>query len=248
MSERYVRQVVIPDVGPAGQDKLRHARVLVVGAGGLGSPALFYLAAAGIGTLGIADHDRVALSNLNRQILYTTEDVGRCKAVAASEQLRALNPEVSTIPHRDRVQAKNGRGLIEQYDLVVEASDSLETKALISALCVGLGKPLVWGAVSRFEGQMGTWVPGYACRACIFPEVPEPGSYPTPAELGIVGPTAGVIGSLEAVEVLKVLLDLERPLLDRILLWNGLSNAFDLIEIARRSDCPVCCETQSTSD
>jgi adenylyltransferase/sulfurtransferase len=240
MEERYSRQIVIPEIGLAGQAKLRRSRVLVVGAGGLGSPILLYLAAAGVGTLGIADNDQVTESNLNRQVLYVTQDIGRSKALTAVQRVRALNPEVKAIPYEERVLCDNGSALVPEYDLVVEASDNLETKALMNALCVQVGLPLVWGAVSRFEGQMGTYVPGYACRSCVFPQAPEPGTYPTPAELGVVGATAGVIGALQAVEALKILLGIGEPLVNRILLWEGLVGSFDIVSFDRNPDCPVC--------
>ncbi len=240
MDERYARQIVIPEIGSVGQSRLRRSRVLVVGAGGLGSPILLYLAASGVGTLGIADDDRVTLSNLNRQILYTVQDLGLSKALTAVQRVRALNPDVKAIPYEERVLRDNGHGLVLQYDLVVEASDNLETKALMNELCVGANLPLVWGAVSRFEGQMGTYLPGHACRSCVFPQTPGPGSYPTPAELGVVGATAGVIGALEAQEALKILLGIGEPLRDRILLWEGSRALFDIVGLERNPDCPVC--------
>lgn len=240
MDERYSRQTVIPEIGTAGQARLQRARVLVVGAGGLGSPILLYLAAAGIGTLGIADNDRVAASNLNRQILYAAQDVGRSKALTAVQRVRALNPDVKAIPYEERVLRENGPALMAQYDLVVEASDNLETKALMNELCVQAKLPLVWGAVARFEGQMGTYLPGHACRGCLFPHLPEPGTYPTPAELGVVGAAAGVIGALQATEAIKVLVGAGEPLVDRILLWEGLSGTFDIVQLERNPQCPVC--------
>jgi len=240
MDERYIRQIVIPEIGTEGQARLRKSRVFVVGAGGLGSPILLYLAAAGVGVLGIADNDVVALSNLNRQILYVTADIGRSKALAAVQRVRALNPEVKAIPHEVRVLRENGLALVEEYDLVIEASDNLETKALMNELCVRAGVPLIWGAVARFEGQMGTYLPGHACRACVFPQLPEPGTYPTPAELGVLGATPGVIGALQAIEAVKILLGLERPLVDKILLWEGLAGTFDVVNVDRNPDCPVC--------
>ncbi len=240
MGERYSRQIVIPEIGVEGQVQLRRARVLVVGCGGLGSPVLLYLAAAGVGTLGVADSDKVSLSNLNRQILYETEDLERSKVLAAVRRLRALNPEVRAIPYEERVLLDNGSALVRQFDLVVEASDNLETKDLLNTLCVEAGIPLVWGAVQRFEGQMGTVLPGYACRRCVFPAVPEVGTYPTPAELGVVGATAGVIGSLQALEALKVLLGVGKPLVNRLLLWEGLTQSFDVVELSPNPQCAVC--------
>jgi len=240
MDERYERQIVMPEIGAAGQEQLRQSRVLVVGAGGLGSPILLYLAAAGVGTLGIADNDQVSPSNLNRQILYGTRDVGRSKALTAVQRLHALNPEVKAIPHEVLVLRDNGLALVQQYDLVVEASDNLETKALMNELCVRAGVPLVWGAVSRFEGQMGVYVPGHACRGCVFPHTPPPGTYPTPAELGVLGASAGVIGTLQTVEAIKILLGLDKPLVDKILLWEGLWSSFDVVAVERNPQCPVC--------
>lgn len=240
MDDRYSRQLIMPEIGPTGQQKLRDSRVFVVGAGGLGSPLLLYLAAIGVGALGIADHDQVSLSNLNRQILYTINDIGKSKAVAAAERIRALNPEVQVIPYEQRVESESSYDFITEYDAVVDASDNLGTKSLLNKLCVHNGLPLIWAAVSRFEGQMSTYKPGYACRSCVFPRIPEPGTYPSPAELGVVGAAAGVMGTLQALEVVKVLLDIGNPLLDKMLLFDGLHTAFDLITIDKHPSCPVC--------
>lgn len=240
MDDRYQRQVVMPEIGVAGQERLRQSRVLVVGAGGLGSPVLLYLAGAGVGTLGIADNDQVSASNLNRQILYVTHDIGRSKALTAVQRVRALNPDVKAVPHEVFVLRENGLALVQQYDLVVDASDNLETKALMNELCVHAGVPLVWGAVSRFEGQMGAYMPGHACRSCVFPQMPQPGTYPTPTELGVLGASAGVIGTLQAVEAVKILLGLDKPLVDKILLWEGLWSSFDVVAVERNPQCPVC--------
>ncbi len=240
MEERYTRQVVIPEIGEAGQVALRRARVFVVGAGGLGSPILMYLAAAGVGTLGIADSDKVAPSNLNRQVLYDSETVGRSKALAAVQRVRALNPDVHAIPYEERVLRQNGLDLVPRFDLVIEASDNLETKSLMNELCVQSRVPLVWGAVVRFEGQIGTYVPGEACRRCVFPEDPQPGTYPSPAELGVVGAAAGTIGALQAIEAIKVLLGIGEPFVNRMLVWDGLYAQFDLVDFERRPSCSVC--------
>lgn len=242
MDSRYARQVVMPEIGVAGQEHLQSVSVLVVGAGGLGSPILLYLAAAGVGTLGIADNDKVSVTNLNRQILYTPEDLGRSKAVTAVQRIRELNPSVKGIPHEVRVLRENGLQLVRDYDLVVEASDNLETKSLMNELCVDAGIPLVWGAVARWEGQMGTYIPGHGCRACVFPEVPEARTYPSPAELGVIGAAAGVMGALQAVEALKILLDTGDALMNQVLLWDGLHGAFDAVHFDRNPRCPVCGE------
>jgi len=240
VEERYARQVVIPEIGEEGQAALRDARVLVIGAGGLGSPILLYLAAAGVGTLGIADGDKVAPSNLNRQVLYDAQSVGRSKALAAVRRVHALNPDVNAIPYEERVLRQNGLDLVPGFDLVIEASDNLATKSLINELCVRSGVSLVWGAVERFEGQMGTYVPGQACRRCVFPSDPEPGTYPSPAELGVVGAVAGTIGALQAVEAIKVILDVGDPLANRMLVWDGLYAQFDVIDFDRNPACSIC--------
>jgi adenylyltransferase/sulfurtransferase len=242
MEERYERQVIIPEIGESGQQRLAQAKVLVVGAGGLGSPVLSYLAAAGIGKLGVADDDVVSWSNLNRQILYTPDDIGRSKARRAAERIHALNPGVETVPYELRVLPTTGCDLIQGYDLVIDASDNLKTKDLLNRLCVQAGVPLVWGAVQRFEGQMSVSLPEHACRRCIFPTTPEPGTYPTPAELGVLGPTAGLIGTLQAMEAIKLLLDVGEPLVDRLLIWEGMLQSFDMIAVERNPDCPVCGE------
>jgi adenylyltransferase/sulfurtransferase len=242
MSEetRYARQIVMPNIGAEGQRRLAQARVLVVGAGGLGSPILLYLAAAGVGTLGVVDGDRVQHSNLNRQILDTAEDLGYSKAAAAARRLRARNPEIAIKLYKTRVSEDNGADLIQEYDLVVEASDNLETKDLINRLCVHAGIPLVWGAVQRFEGQMGVYQPGHACRRCIFPTMPQSGTYPSPSELGILGATAGVIGTLQAMETLKIILDVGKPMTDHILVWDGLTASFEAVAVEAAPECPTC--------
>ncbi len=240
MDERFSRQIVIPDIGGAGQQRLAKARVLVVGAGGLGSPALLYLAAAGVGTLGVADGDRVTLSNLNRQILYATGDLERSKALIAVQRLRSLYPALKAIPYEEHILKANGDEIVRKYDVVIEASDNLETKDLMNELCVEAGIPLVWAAVERFEGQLGVYQPGHACRRCIFTQTPAPGTYPTPAELGILGATAGIVGTMEALETVKVILGIGAPLLDTIVLWDGLHGTYEKIQVSVDAQCPVC--------
>ncbi len=243
-NQRYARQLAIPQIGAVGQARLRAARVLVIGAGGLGSPALFYLAAAGVGTLGIADDDLVSPSNLNRQLLYTPAELGQSKVAQAARRLRAFNPEITIIPHVTRVSRENGPSLIADYDLVVEATDNLTSKDLINELCVRAKVPLVWAGVQRFEGQLSVVLPGHACRRCIFPRLPEPDSQPPPAELGIMGATAGVIGTLQALEALKVLLEIGDPLVDQLLLWDGLQQSFEKIQVTRATNCPHCGQSE----
>lgn len=240
VDERYIRQIAVPQVGMEGQSRLQSARVLVVGSGGLGSPILYYLAAAGVGKVGVVDGDAVGLSNLNRQILYTNNDIGESKALVAARRLSALNPEIEVVPYVTRVMAENGPTLVSGYDVVVEASDNLATKDLMNTLCVQAGRPLVWGAVERFEGQMGVYMPGHTCRHCIFPVLPEPGTYPPPDIQGIVGATAGVIGTLQALEAIKIILGVGKLMVDKVLLWDGLSQSFDFIAVQPDPSCSIC--------
>lgn len=244
---RYARQVVLPEVGASGQERLRTSSVLVVGAGGLGSPVLYYLAAAGVGRLGIADPDAVALSDLHRQILYATPDIGRPKADAAAERLRALNPDVSVVAHRVRVDEGNVDGLVGGYDLVVDAPDNVATRCLVNDACWRAGKPLVEAAVQGFSGMVMTIVPGKtACYRCLHPNPPRDGAAagekaaPTAADTGIMGMVPGVMGSLQALEAVKVLLGIGAPLGGRVLFFDGLDVAFDEMRLERNPDCPVC--------
>ena len=239
MGERYARQMVMPEIGISGQEKLRESRVFVVGAGGLGSPLLIYLAAAGVGHIGIMENDRLSLSNLNRQVLYTADDLGHSKALTAVKHLQEFNPEIQVTAYVNRFTPETASKALG-YDAVVDASDNLETKSLLNAWCVHHHIPLIWAAVSRFEGQMGTFVPGHACRACIFPKNPEPGTYPSPAELGVVGAAAGVMGTLQALEVIKVLLQKGNPLLDRMLIVDGYHGEFETILFDKNPTCPIC--------
>ncbi|MFW6115883.1 MAG: HesA/MoeB/ThiF family protein [Chloroflexota bacterium] len=239
---RYSRQIILPQVGGKGQRKLLDSKVLVVGAGGLGSPALLYLAAAGVGTLGIADFDAVELSNLHRQILHRTEDVGRRKIESGAETIRALNPEVTVTLHHERLQPENAMEIIEPYDVVVEGSDNFPTKYLVSDACVLSAKALVLGAVYQFEGQIGVFLPGGPCYRCIFPEPPPPGAVPSCQEAGVLGAVPGLIGSLQASETLKLLLQVGETLAGRFLVFDALHTEFMELEIARNPDCPACGE------
>ncbi len=239
---RYSRQIILPHVGGKGQRKLMASKVLVVGAGGLGSPAALYLAAAGVGTLGIADCDTVDLSNLHRQILHRTADVGRPKTESAAEILRALNSDVTLTLHQERLTSQNVLEIIEPYDLVVEGSDNFRTKYLVNDACVLSEKPLVLGAVYQFEGQAAVFPPCGPCYRCVFPEPPPPGAVPSCQEAGVLGAVPGVIGSIQAAEALKLLLEVGRPLVGRFLVFDALQMEFTEMEMARDPDCPVCGE------
>jgi molybdopterin/thiamine biosynthesis adenylyltransferase len=247
--ERYARHLVIPDIGEGGQERLRSGSVLVVGAGGLGSPALFYLAAAGVGRLGVVDGDAVDLSNLQRQILHTTRDLGRAKTESAAEKLRALNPHVNVEVHQTRFAAANARQLVRDYDVVIDAVDNFDSRFLLNDACVLERAVLAEGAILRFTGLALTIKGGAtACYRCLFPHPPRPGEAPTPAEAGVFGPVPGVIGAVQAAEAIKVIAGFGRPLYDRLLQVDLADMSFAEIEIARDPACPVCGERPTITE
>jgi molybdopterin/thiamine biosynthesis adenylyltransferase len=240
--ERYARHVILEEVGEEGQLKLLASKVLVVGAGGLGSPVLMYLAAAGVGTLGVIDPDVVDLSNLQRQIIHSTDEIGRPKVRSAAERIEALNPDVTVIEHRDRLAPGNAETVIADYDLVVDGSDNFAARYLTNETCHRLGKTLVSAALVRFEGQLSTYKThaGGPCYRCLFPEPPDPDLVPRCDTVGIFGAVAGVMGSLQATEVLKELLGLGTSMSGQLLLFDALDQTFRKIKVARDPDCPVC--------
>lgn len=239
--ERFARQLVLEGVGEEGQARLKDAHVLVVGAGGLGSPVCYYLAAAGVGHLTVVDYDRVSLSNLNRQILYTTADLGRLKTDLAQERLKALNPHVEVRGIPEGLTPERAAQLAAAHDVVVECSDNFETKFLVNAACVQTGTPLVWASVLAWEGQMSVVLPGRGpCYQCLFPPTFRPDRVPTAKEVGILGGVAGVFGALEAVEAVKVILGVGEPLVGRLLVWDGLRGSFETVAFSPNPQCPVC--------
>ncbi len=239
--ERFARHLVLEGVGERGQERLLNARVLVVGTGGLGSPACFYLAAAGVGTLGLVDYDRVGLSNLNRQILYSSADLERPKTALAAERLTALHPALQVIQYPERLDLPRAEELAAGYDLVVECSDTFETKFLVNEACLHTRTPLVWASVLAWAGQMSVVLPGEGpCYRCLFPFQPQLQGAPTSQEVGILGAAAGTMGALEAVEAVKVLLGIGQPLVGRLLAWDGWSQSFDVVEFAAQPGCPAC--------
>lgn len=244
--ERYARHLLLKDVGGQGQAKLLNARVLIVGAGGLGSPVLMYLAAAGVGTLGIVDDDRVELSNLQRQIVHMTSSVGELKTRSAAATVQELNPDVKLELHPVRLDADNAEQLIGEYDIVADGSDSFETRALVNDVCYRLKKTLVAGAVGEFEGQLSTFKahlahePKYPCYKCLYPEAPPPGLIPTCAEAGILGAITGVVGTLQAMEVIKEILQIGDGLAGRLLLFDGLGASFRTVTLKADPECPTC--------
>ncbi|MEI7789814.1 MAG: molybdopterin-synthase adenylyltransferase MoeB [Alphaproteobacteria bacterium] len=241
--DRYARHLVLREVGGTGQARIRAAKVLMVGAGGLGSPVALYLAAAGIGRLGLVDDDAVSLSNLQRQILFRTADVGRAKVEAGAEALNALNPGVRIDCHHMRVTSANVMELIAPYDIVADGSDNFATRFLLNDACFLAGKPLVSAAVTEFEGQLATYKgydPALPCYRCLFPEPPPPGMAPNCSETGVLGAAAGVMGSLQALEVLKEAAGLGTGLSGKILIYKALSTEFHTARLAKDPGCALC--------
>lgn len=241
---RYSRQMILPGIGGKGQRRLSEAKVFLLGAGGLGSPAALYLAAAGVGTLGVADSDQVELHNLQRQILHQTGDVGRPKVESAKRTLQALNPEVAVQTYAQRLTSSNIREIIGGYDLVLDGSDNFPTRFLVNDACYYEQKTLVSAAILRFEGQLSTFKPhdGGACYRCLYPEPPPPGLVPSCQEAGILGAVAGVMGLLQANEALKELLKIGQPMAGRLLLFNALDLSFREMKVLRDPRCPLCGE------
>jgi len=239
-SERYLRQTAIPQIGAAGQERLVRARVLIVGAGGLGSAAALYLAAAGVGALGIADPDRVEISNLQRQILHGTADLGRLKTASAAETLHGLNPEVAVVEHAERLTAGNAAALLADYELAIDACDNFATRYLLNDACVLAGKPMVHAAVAGLGGQATTVLPGRGpCYRCLHPRPPAAPGDPAP---GILGAAAGFFGAIEAVEAVKCLLGIGELLVGRVLLADGLDMVVQTVAARRDPQCAVCGE------
>ncbi len=238
---RYSRHIVLPDVGEEGQRRLKAARVLCVGAGGLGSPLAIYLAAAGVGTLGLVDFDVVDASNLQRQILHATRDVGRKKLDSAEERLHALNPHVRVVKHETRFASANALEIMKDYDVVADGTDNFATRYLINDACVLAGKPNVFGAIFRFEGQASVFAaPGGPCYRCIYPDPPAPGVVPSCAEGGVLGILPGLVGVIQSTEVIKLILGKGDSLIGRLLLVDALQMRFREVKIARNPECPVC--------
>ncbi len=243
--ERYQRHLSLAEIGAAGQERLKAARVLVVGAGGLGSPAALYLTAAGCGTLGLLDCDRVELSNLQRQVLFDTSALARPKAEAGSERLAGLNPEVRVIAHAVELQASNVMQIVSGYDLVLDGSDRLATRYLVNDACVLLGRALVSAAIHRFEGQVMTYVPGQGpCYRCAFPQAAD-GLVGNCAQAGVLGVLPGVLGTLQATEAIKLITGAGEPLIGRLLTYDALAMSFSEFRVRRRRDCAVCGDAPS---
>ncbi len=244
--DRYSRHVIMDEVGPEGQRRLLEGSVLVVGAGGLGSPAIQYLAAAGVGRLGIVDDDVVERSNLQRQIVHADSDVGRPKVESARAYVTALNPDCTVEAHETRLTPETVGGLVDQYDIVLDASDNFATRYLLNDYCALTETPLSHGAIYRFEGQVLT-IPNdpdatQPCYRCVFPEAPEPGTVPDCATTGVLGVLPGTVGCIQATEVVKLLLESGDSLAGRLLLYDAMAMTFETVEILQNPDCPVCGE------
>jgi molybdopterin/thiamine biosynthesis adenylyltransferase len=243
---RYARQITIPEIGVAGQERLLAASAVVVGAGGLGSPALLYLAGAGVGRITVIDSELVELTNLHRQISHTSADIGRNKAVSAAEKMRAINPDVEVVASSERLVAGSALQLLGGHGVVLDCTDNFATRYLINDACVLMGSTLVTAAISRFYGQVMTIVPRRGpCYRCMFPEPPAAGSVPTCAQTGILGPVPGAMGSLQALEALKVLLGLDGTLEGRLLAIDTRDFDVELLDVARDPACPVCGDVPS---
>ncbi len=246
---RYSRHLIIPDVGMDGQKRLKNARVLVIGAGGLGSPALMYLAAAGVGTLGVVDFDTVDESNLQRQIIHGQSDVGRSKAESAKESVAEVNPYVRVVVHDERLDNDNVLRIFEQYDLIVDGTDNFATRYMVNDACVLLGKPYVWGSIYRFDGQASVfWAEHGPCYRCLYPEPPPPGMVPSCAEGGVLGVLCASVGSIQVTEAIKLLTGIGEPLLGRLMLYDALEMGYRTLDVRKDPDCAICGENPTVTE
>jgi sulfur-carrier protein adenylyltransferase/sulfurtransferase len=239
---RYARHIILPSIGGEGQRKLVGAKVLVIGAGGLGSPAAMYLAAAGVGTLGVLDFDRVDVTNLQRQLLHDTADVGRPKVESAKDRINDLNPNVEVITHDVALTSENAFAILGGYEVIVDGTDNFPVRYLVNDATQMLGKPLVYGSIYQFEGQATVFLPGpnVPCYRCLFPEPPPPGTVPSCAEGGVFGVLPGIVGSIQAVEAIKLIVGIGESLVGRLLLFDSLTMEFRTVQLKWDPDCPVC--------
>ena len=238
---RYSRHLIIPDVGMVGQKRLKNARVLVIGAGGLGSPALLYLAAAGVGRLGVVDFDTVDESNLQRQVIHGQSDIGRPKAVSARESIREVNPYVEVVVHQERLDSGNALEVLAPYDLILDGTDNFATRYLVNDACVLLGKPYVWGSIFRFDGQASVfWAEHGPCYRCLYPEPPPPGMVPSCAEGGVLGVLCASVGAVQATEAIKLLTGIGEPLVGRLQIYDALEASWRSLSVRKDPECAIC--------
>ena len=245
---RYSRHIILPEVGGIGQRRLLNSKVLLIGAGGLGSPAALYLAAAGVGTLGIVDFDVVDLSNLQRQILHHVHDVGRPKVQSAVETIGDLNPDVKVVPYNEPLSSANVKQIFSEYDVIVNGCDNFPTRYLANDACVFLRKPMVDGSIFKFEGQVTVFIPGQGCYRCLYPSPPPPGLVPSCQEAGVFGVLCGVVASIQGIETIKLLLGLGESLVGRLLFFDALGMEFRQVKIRRDKECPVCGDQPTITD
>jgi len=238
--ERYSRHIILNDVGPEGQEKILQGKVLIIGAGGLGAPVALYLAAAGVGTLGLVDGDKVELSNLQRQVIHFTPDVGKAKVISAKEKIGAINPEVRVVTYKTRVFSENINDIIKDYDFIIDGTDNFPAKFLINDACVFAKKPFSHGGILRFAGQTMTYLPNEACFRCVFPKLPAPGAAPSCSQAGILGAVAGMLGTIQAAEALRFLIGKGELLVNRLLIFDALNMKFRTVAIKKNPHCPVC--------
>ena len=246
--KRYSRHIIMGDVGSAGQRKLMQSKALIIGAGGLGSPSAVYLALAGVGTIGIVDFDVVELSNLQRQILHHTSDVGRSKVDSARDNIKSYNPDVNVVLHDVRLESDNAIDIISQYDLVINGADNFATRYLVNDACYLLNKTLVDASILIFDGQATVFLPGEGCYRCLFPEPPPPGMVPNCAEAGVLGALTGLVGSIQATEALKQLIGIGESLTSRLLLIDALSMTFREVKLKRNPSCPLCGDSPTVTE
>ena len=246
--KRYSRHIIMSDVGSKGQRALMSAKALIIGAGGLGSPSAIYLSLAGVGTVVIVDFDVVELSNLQRQILHHTADVGRSKVASAVDNIKAYNPDVNVVVHETRLESGNAMEIISQYDLVINGADNFATRYLVNDACYLLNKPLVDGSILIFDGQATVFLPGEGCYRCLFPKPPPPGMVPNCAEAGVLGALTGLVGSIQATEALKYFLGIGESLSSRLLLIDALSMSFREVRLKRNPNCPLCGDNPTVTE
>ena len=246
---RYSRHLIIPDVAMAGQQRLMNAKVLCVGAGGLGSPALMYLAAAGVGTIGIVEFDTVDESNLQRQIIHGQSDIGKSKAQSAKEKISEINPYVKVITHELRLDNSNVKEIFSQYDIIVDGTDNFATRYLVNDACVLLKKPYVWGSIYRFDGQASVfWAEYGPCYRCLYPEPPPPGMVPSCAEGGVLGVLCATIGSIQTTEAIKVITGVGEPMIGSLMIYDALEMSFRKVKVRKDPNCPLCCDHPTQVD
>ncbi len=246
--QRYSRHLIMPGVGSAGQRKLLDSRVLIIGAGGLGSPVALYLALAGVGTIGIVDFDTVDVSNLQRQILHQDKDVGRRKVESAKETLLEYNPEVNVEIHEAPINSDNAMEIISKYDVVINGADNFATRYLVNDAAYFAGKPLVDGSILVFDGQATTYIPGQGCYRCLFPDPPPPGEVPNCSEAGVIGALPGLVGSIQALETIKIIMGVGETLSGRLLLIDALSMEFREVKVRRNPNCKLCGDNPSVTE